>query len=247
MAEAQLPLPMPSEPEQRFDTFVDAPPGLLPWLAAFALGEETAATGFLQGPVGSGKTHLLLAACAHAREAGRNAGYLPLARAAGRADEALQALERHDLVALDDLDGFVGDAAAERALFHFHNRAVQSGTRLLYAAASAPAGLPIDLPDLRSRLAQCTRMTVAQLDDQGRARMLQTRAARRGLVLEPAAIEWLLRRVGRDPAGLAAMLARLDTASLAAQRRITVPFLRGVLAVDVVDANMAADSGQGDA
>jgi DnaA-homolog protein len=59
--------------------------------------------------------------------------------------------------------------------------------------------------------------------------VLRERAQRRGLVLEEAALDWLLRRVGRDLAGLAALLDELDRASLAAQRRITVPFLRQAL------------------
>ena len=62
-----------------------------------------------------------------------------------------------------------------------------------------------------------------------RRAVLEERARRRGLALEPAALDWLLRRAGRDLAGLTALLDRLDQASLAAQRRLTVPFLREVL------------------
>ena len=115
------------------------------------------------------------------------------------------------------------------ALFDFHNRARAAGAALLYAADLAPDALALVLPDLRSRLAQCTRIVLAPLDDAGRRRVLRERAQRRGLVLEDAALEWLLRRVGRDLAGLTALLDRLDRASLAAQRRVTVPFLRQVL------------------
>jgi DnaA family protein len=56
--------------------------------------------------------------------------------------------------------------------------------------------------------------------------VLQQRAARRGLELDEAVLDFLMRRVGRDLAGLTALLDRLDKASLAAQRRITIPFLR---------------------
>ena len=62
--------------------------------------------------------------------------------------------------------------------------------------------------------------------------MLRQRAQRRGLVLEEAALEWLLKRVDRDLAGLTGLLDRLDRASLAAQRRITVPFLRQTLGAE---------------
>jgi DnaA family protein len=136
-------------------------------------------------------------------------------------------------VALDGLAAIAGDRDDEVALFDFHNRARAAGTGVLYAAAAAPDALALGLPDLRSRLAQCARVSLSPLDDAGRRQVLLARAQRRGLALEEAALDWLLRRVGRDLAGLTALLDRLDHASLAAQRRITVPFLRQVLGADV--------------
>ena len=58
------------------------------------------------------------------------------------------------------------------------------------------------------------------------------RAAARGLAFEDAALEWMLRRCSRDLRSLTALFERLDHASLVAQRRLTVPFLRQVLAAD---------------
>ena len=161
--------------------------------------------------------------------AGRRAGYLPLASAAGRLGEALESLHALDLVALDGLDAVAGGHDDEVALFHFHNRMHDAGRALLYTARVAPDALPLVLPDLRSRLAQCPRVGLARLDDAGRGEVLRLRARRRGLQVDDAAIDWLLRRAGRDLSALAALLDRLDQASLAAQRRITVPFLREVL------------------
>jgi DnaA family protein len=104
-----------------------------------------------------------------------------------------------------------------------------AGGALLYTAREWPDASGLTLPDLVSRLAQCTRIALVPLDDAGRAQMLRLRASRRGLQLDEAAIDWLLRRVGRDPAGLAQLFDRLDRAALAAQRGLTVPFLRKVL------------------
>jgi DnaA family protein len=67
------------------------------------------------------------------------------------------------------------------------------------------------------------------LDDASRAEILRDRAMRRGLVLEETAIDWLLSRTDRNLGSLMALLDRLDRESLAAQRRITVPFLRQVM------------------
>lgn len=227
---AQLPLALRCPPDQRFETFVGAPTGALLQLRAFARGDTgTGEALYLAGPAGTGKTHLLLAACAEAETAGRRTAYLPLAAAAGRLREALEAFEHADLVALDGLDAVAGTREDEVALFDAHNRARDAGRRLLYAARVAPDALPLTLPDLRSRLSQCVRLMLEPLDDAGRADVLRLRAQRRGLQLEDAAIDWLLRRVDRDLASLTELFDRLDRESLAAQRRLTVPFLRRVL------------------
>ena len=61
-------------------------------------------------------------------------------------------------------------------------------------------------------------------------RALQIRATRRGLVLADDAALFLVRRLPRDMHSLCGALDRLDEASLIAQRRLTVPFLRQALA-----------------
>ncbi|MEZ0470627.1 DnaA regulatory inactivator Hda [Luteimonas salinilitoris] len=226
----QLPLALRCPPDQRFEAFVpaSASEAVLPLLRALA-----AAAGadwcYLSGAAGTGKTHLALATCAAAEAHGRRAAYLPLASASGRLQEALQSLHDYDLIALDGLDAVAGRRDDELALFDFHNRAHDAGKAVLYAARTLPAELPLTLPDLRSRLSQCVRIVLAPLDDAGRREVLRVRAQRRGLMFDDAAIDWLLKRVDRDLASLTALLDRLDRASLAAQRRLTVPFLRQVL------------------
>lgn len=229
----QLPLALRYPPDQRFDTFVAAPAGALAQLRALAEGAATDWL-FLAGAAKTGKTHLALALCAAAEQAGRRAAYLPLAAAAGRAREALEALEGNDLVALDGLEKLVGGIADqsrddEIALFDFHNQARTRGTGVLYTAQALPDELALALPDLRSRLQQCARIVLLPLDDEGRREVLRDRAQRRGLILEEAAIDWLLTRTDRDLGALVGLLDKLDRASLAAQRRVTVPFLRQVL------------------
>jgi DnaA family protein len=227
----QLPLALRFPPDQRLDAYVAAPPGAIAQLRALAT-QPGADWCYLAGAPGTGKTHLALGMCADAEAAGRRAAYLPLRTAAGRVHEALDALDGADVVALDDLDAVAGDRAGEIALFDFHNRMRAAGAALLYAASAAPDALALALPDLRSRLSQCTRVSLPMLDDAGRREVLRTRARRRGLAVDDAALDWLLRRVGRDLGGLARLFDRLDRASLAAQRRLTVPFLREALGDD---------------
>lgn len=223
----QLPLALRTPPDQRFDAFHGQD--------AVRQGVSAAARGqsgdwlYLSGVSGSGKTHLLLAACAESAAAGHRAAYLPLAAFAGRLADALAAQEGAGLLCLDGLEAIAGDRGDEEALFHFHNRARASGAVVLYAARGNPAALGLGLPDLVTRLGQCVRLALEPLDDAGRREVLRQRAARRGLELDEAVLDYLLRRVDRDLASLTALLDRLDKASLAAQRRITIPFLRDLI------------------
>ncbi|WP_182212771.1 DnaA regulatory inactivator Hda [Stenotrophomonas acidaminiphila] len=228
MSVPQLPLALRYPPDQRLESFIGAPDGALAQLRAAATGGSRDWV-YLVGPAGSGKTHLALAVCAAAEQAGRGSAYLPLQAAAGRLGDALEAREGRDVVALDGLDAIAGQRGDEVALFDFHNRARAAGVTLLYTASAAPDALGLVLPDLRSRLSQCGRIMLDALDDDGRGAVLRERAIRRGLALDQAAIDWLLTRTGRDLGGLVVLLDRLDRESLAAKRRVTVPFLRKVL------------------
>lgn len=223
----QIPLALKFPPDQQFSGFVGQE-ALSALVAAVARGERTDWL-YLSGPAGSGKTHLQLAACAEARRLGTPSRFLPLSAMAGRLAEALSGQPPQGLVCLDGLDAIAGHAEDEVALFHFHNAARQAGGRLVYSASAMPTALPFVLPDLVSRLEQCTRLSLDLLDEPGRRAVMRARAARRGLELDDAVLDYLFRRVGRDLGTLTALLDRLDHESLAAQRRITVPFLRGVL------------------
>jgi len=226
----QLPLRLRCPPDQRFETFVGADHATA-LLTALAAGSGPSAV-YLAGAPGTGKTHLLLAASAHALELGQQVAYLPLASAAGRLEQALDALERADLIALDGLDSVIGQREDEIALFHLHNRLHDAGRRVCYSASDIPDAWPAMLPDLRSRLNQCTRIPLDTLDDAGRGEVLRRRAMRRGLQIDPAAIDWMLRRLDRDLINLTELIDHLDRASLAEQRRVTVPFLRRMLPVE---------------
>ena len=224
----QLALELRMPPDQRFETFVAAPPAALAQLRALARGEANESF-YVEGAHGTGKSHLLRATCAEADALGRRISYLPLNALRGRLPDALELVSGRDLVALDGLEAIAGERGDEVALFDLHNHARAEGIGLLYAAGAAPAELDFVLPDLVSRLAQCHRIALSPLDDDDRREVLRLRARHRGVGFDDAAIDWLLTRCSRDLSDLSAIFERLDRASLAAQRRLTVPFLRDVL------------------
>jgi len=183
-------------------------------------------TLWLWGGHGVGKTHLLQAACA---AAGRTAAYFPLDRSLGLPPRALAGFEAAGLLCLDDVDAVAGDPEWERALFRLFNDAAELHTRLLFAAGAAPRALPWGLEDWRSRAVASTVYQLRELADADRVEALRLRAAQRGLQLPPDTAEYLLKRMPRDLPSLLSVLKDLDEASLAAQRRLTIPFIRDAL------------------
>jgi len=70
---------------------------------------------------------------------------------------------------------------------------------------------------------------VRELDEAGRAEALRLRAAQSGLQLPAETLDYLLNRLPRDLRSLFDILDELDEASLVAQRRLTIPFIRDAL------------------
>jgi len=187
---------------------------------------STTAPLWLWGASGSGKTHLLQAVCA---EAGETAAYFPLDRTLGLPPEALTGFERSRVLCVDDVDAVAGDLAWESALFRLFNEAAELGTRVIFAAGAAPRQAAWCLHDWRSRAAACVVYQLRELDDAGRIEALRLRAAQRGLKLPEETAEYLLKRMPRDLRSLFELLDALDEASLVAQRRLTIPFIRDAI------------------
>jgi DnaA-homolog protein len=191
-----------------------------------ALRSDAAAPLWLWGAHGTGKTHLLQAACA---AAGNAAAYFPLDRSFALPPEAMSGFERNRLLCIDDVDRIAGDGGWERALFRLFNEAAELRTRLIFAAAVAPRQADWVLEDWRSRAAACVVYQLRELDDAGRIEALRLRAAQRGLQLPDETSEYLLKRVPRDLPSLFETLDALDEASMVEQRRLTIPFIRDAL------------------
>jgi DnaA family protein len=228
MAE-QLPLGLQLKAAAHFANFV---PGTNTELVA-QLQQAAAGQGerffFCWGSPGCGKTHLLQACCHRAAGAARRAIYVSLRDSQRFAPALLEGWEQFDLVCIDDVDGIAGKPDWQEALFHLYNRIRDAGGTLIVSAAAAPAQSRIELPDLLSRLGWGVVYRLKPLDDTQRLQALQLRAGQKGFELPHETASYLLRRAPRDMPALFDLLERLDEASLAAQRKLTVPFVKSVL------------------
>jgi DnaA family protein len=218
----QIPLRIGLRDSATFDNFL--PGENRQALATLRRGDEPFV--YLWGGEGSGKSHLLQAACHQVSQGGGQALYLSLRDQAQLAPPMLEGLEQMALLALDDLEHIAAHSGWETALFHLYNRCRDSGCRLVAAASQTPANLGVALPDLVSRLSWGPVFQLHVLSDDDKAEALRRRAALRGMSLTAEVADYLLRHAPRGMGGLFELLERLDEASLAEQRQLTIPFVR---------------------
>lgn len=219
----QLPLSVRMRDSALFANYLAGPNE--PVLAQLRALAAHAGCGWLCGPAGSGKSHLLQALCAESAAI----AYLPLSQLTPFGPAALQEWQGTAGLCLDELATVVGHLEWERALFALYRDCEERGATLLFAARAAPAELPFALADLASRCAAAQRLTLQALDETQQGAALHLRAQQRGLELPEDATRYLQRRLPRAMSHLCTALDELDEAALVGQRRLTVPFVRELL------------------
>ena len=236
---AQLSLPVQLPDGETFASFY---PGanvqLLTALKNAAVGQGDPFI-YLFGNQSSGTSHLLHAACTESTDSERSAAYLPMEMSMMMSPSVLDGMEHLDMVCIDNIEMIAGISEWEIALFNFYNRwrdqhsqdinAENKRGSLIVTGNSAARHLAIELPDLLSRLDWGVSYQVQLLDDDAKLAALQLRAEFRGLKLSVDVGRFLLNRSSRDMKDLIATLDRLDTASISAQRRLTIPFVKDTL------------------
>lgn len=184
---------------------------------------------YIWGNPGSGKSHLLSALCQIFSENALGATYLPLEEIKNINPRIFEGLESLDLLCIDDLNLLAGNSAWEEQLFHCFNKIMESDKKIIITANTAPQNLHLNLADLKSRMASGLTFELHELTDIEKIASLKLRAKLRGLDLNDPAAQFLLHHYARDTKNLFTMLDRLDKAALAAQRKLTIPFIKSVL------------------
>lgn len=219
---AQLALPFALRDQSTFDRFVVGPNReVVDQMRRPGKGFQCL---WLFGEAGVGKTHLLQALC-HEQTGG---AYVPAGRIAA-STLSLTGYGQFDTVSVDDLERWLGWREAELALVGLYDQLAARQARLVVTARRSPVEIDFTLPDLESRLRAAACYRLAPLDDADRARLLTDAARQRSMALTPDVVRFLLSRADRNQRQLLRLLDSLDELSLAAKRRITVPFVKEVL------------------
>lgn len=221
----QLPLKLKLRDDALFDNFfVGDNAQLIETLKAFT-EKKSESFIYCYGESGSGRTHLLQSCC-HITQ---DIFYLSLENYADFSPTIFEALEIQESVCIDDVDAIIGNIEWEEALFYFYNRARDIHTQLLVSAKKPPQQLSFALNDLQSRLQWGLVLEIKNLTDAEKIQALQMRAAIRGLSVSDEVSHYLLHHYSRNMHDLFSALEKLDHASLATKRKLTIPFIKSVM------------------
>lgn len=184
---------------------------------------------FIWGEAGLGKSHLLQACCHQAQSQKKTSFYFSLSTTNLPDPSLLIELDNFDIVCFDNMEVIAGHSDWEIAFFNFFNQHRDQEHLLILSAERAPNDLGILLPDLKTRLNWGLTLRLQPLVDDNRVTALIFKADLMGFEIAPQVGRFLLAHYDKDLASLWALLAKLDQASLAAKRKLTIPFLKKIL------------------
>jgi DnaA family protein len=226
----QLPLAMHLNDDATFTEFCWRGNELLQKQLIDTLSKNSDKFLYLWGSNGSGKSHILQACCQYASNQGNSSIYIPLKMLEDSDNKILEGIEERGLICLDDIDCKALNKVWEEEIFHLYNRIKDNEhTVLIISSQKSPNNSSIQLPDLRSRLSSGLIIHINELIDDDKIHVIQTLALNRGFILSKLVCQYLIQHYARNMHDLYELLNRLDEASLVAQRKITIPFVKEVL------------------
>ncbi|MEO7815254.1 MAG: DnaA/Hda family protein [Sphingomicrobium sp.] len=132
------------------------------------------------------------------------------------------------------------DTYDEEELFHAWNQAQESG-RAMVMITNGEAPWPVNLPDLRTRLAVTPVTRIGEPDDQLFAALINLLFGDRGLHIPAEAVTFITQRVHRDYVTAERVVEAIDRHAFAERARLTLPTIRRALGLaGLIDQRGAA-------
>ena len=184
---------------------------------------------FLCGQSGQGKSHLLQACCHQAQIQQLSSFYFAFSAFELPDSVILSGLDKLDIICFDNIQHIAGNPIWEQAFFNFFNLYHDQDHTLILSASCPPNEIAFQLPDLKTRLNWGLTLKIQPLCDEERITALIFKAGQMGFEISPQVGRFLLTHYDRDLSSLWVLLTKLDRASLAAKRKLTLPFLKQIL------------------
>lgn len=184
---------------------------------------------YLWGESGTGKSHLLQAVCKQAADNDLHVAYIPLNQYEELSAEMLHDLGELDLVCVDNLECVAGQLEWQQGLVWLYNELRDNSHSMIMSGNKSPVNIALEVEDLKSRLSWDQVAQIKSPDDELKIAILKQKANARSFELSDEVIEFLIRRVDRNLGSLITVLDKIDHASLAEKRKITIPFVKELI------------------
>jgi DnaA family protein len=223
----QLPLAVQLDDFAVFESFFPARNQEIYKLLSGLDGSSDRFDGFwLWGKSSSGKSHLLQAVSDNMIN---NCIYIPMKELINHNPEIIEDLSSRNIVCIDDIDLCAGKKEWELAIFELFNQLLDRKLSLVTSSSSKVANSGFIINDLQSRLSILPSYKIQHLNDEESKNALRLRAKFRGIEINDDVLDYLLKRVNRDMTSLYEILDHLDNASLAAKRKLSIPFVKEII------------------
>ncbi|MFB6231809.1 MAG: chromosomal replication initiator protein DnaA [Salinibacter sp.] len=211
-------------PEYTFTEFIEGDGNRLARSAAYAVAQEPGSTNYnpllVYGGVGLGKTHLAQAVANYALEhdTAKRVLYVSSDRFTSQFVQSVREnriaafssyYRQADLLIVDDVQFFGEKEKTQEEFFHIFNDLHQNGKQIFLCADRPPAEIPGIEKRLLSRFQWGLSADIQRPDLETRIAILQRKAARQDIAVEPEVLEMIAQRIDSNVRQLEGALTRL--------------------------------------
>ncbi len=238
---ASMPIGSQLNPLHTFETFVVGNHNKLAHAAAEAVAENPGQSFnplFIYGGVGLGKTHLLHAIGNRAQQLGYQMLYCSseqftnelIGSIRNQSTEQFRNKYRDvDLLLIDDIQFIGGKESTQEEFFHTFNHLHASGRQVILSSDRPPKALGTLEERLRSRFEGGLQTDISQPDYETRVAILQSKANRMGVRVDPGVLSMVAERVDSNIRELEGALNRLIMQARLAGGSLTVSLANSIL------------------
>ncbi len=224
-----------------FDTFVVGSHNRLAHAAATAVAEKPGQSFnplFIYGGVGLGKTHLLHAIGNHAQAHGYSLLYCSSEQftndliGAIRSQSTEQFRNKYrevDILLIDDIQFIGGKESTQEEFFHTFNYLHAAGRQVVLSSDRPPKALATLEERLRSRFEGGLQTDISQPDFETRVAILQAKASRLNMTVDPGVLMLVAERVDSNVRELEGALNRLALQAKLVRSSLTVSLAASIL------------------
>lgn len=218
----QIPLDLAHRPAQGREDFLVAPSNqdAVEWIDRWP--DWPAPALIIYGPVASGKSHL-----AAVWGAQTNAAFIQTSDLEDKDASALASAAK--TLVVENIHLWIGDAEAEKKLFHLYNILKEENRTCLFTMNMAPSHIEFTIPDLASRLRAAPAAAIQPPDDQLLSALIVKLFADRQIQITHEVLDYILPRMERSFAAAHDIVVTADQLALSEKKGISVPLMRRVL------------------